>query len=348
MGYPSKITFAIGKLESVPGVMETITSADFNSRLINPVLTYNTEVDDEAAKYARGDHAEAESVFGARSAQLTFDVRVAWGGDAITEPDFYKFLKACGLSAVTYLDTGIGLQPLKSGDEKTCSFEFYQVKSGVLSPSAIRTRLAGACGTLQITAEKVGAPILAKFTFKGKLSGKPEQTSDIPVPVDMDQEHPDKFVNNTLYIGGKATKVSTFALDTGNDIQALTDQSDPTGYSHFFIAGRAPRFSCDPLIQDISNDDPIGDIVAGDTGMYHVDRIVLRSQHFRLCAPRAQMLPPSLAARDGLEGWNKNYKLLNNGCTGMLGDTGLPAEATFELLIGLHETGAAGTTGLYM
>lgn len=358
MSYPSNLNFIIGKLESVAGVAETLTSADFDVRIMNPQLTYNTEVDDEAARYARGDHAEAESVYGSRSAQIAFDMRIAWadeGATGINVPDTFKFLNACGLQTVNYLDTASGkyvgraLQPLKVGDEKTMTIGFYQVDRAV-TPTAIRTLIAGAMGTVTIGCEKVGAPMIAKCTFTGKLIGTSTiANADIPYPTDMSQLHPEKFINNSLYIDYKTVKLNTFTLDPGCEIQPVTDQGDPTGYSHFAIVSRKPRFSCDPLITSKTNDDPIGDIVAGCTGLYNVERGVLKTNRYRLCMPRMQMLPPALAAREGMEGWNKTFKLMNNGYTGMLGDTGLTPECTFELLIGFHETGmTASTTGMYM
>lgn len=357
MGYPSSLVFVVGKLESSTGAAETLTSADFDVRIMNPTLTYNTEVDDEAAKYARGDHAEAESVYGSRSAQIAFDMRIAWADEAtgsIVEPDTFKFLQACGLKTVAYTDTvsgkviGRALQPLKAGDEKTITIGFYQVDRAA-TPTAIRTIIAGAMGTVTIGCEKVGAPMIAKCTFTGKLIGTSTiANADIPYPTDMSQLHPEKFINNSLYIDGKTVKLNTFTLDPGCEIQPVTDQGDATGYSHFAVVARKPRFSCDPLLTSLTNDDPIGDIVAGCTGLYSVDRAVLKTNRYRLCMPRAQMLPPALAAREGMEGWNKTFKLMNNGYTGSLGDTGLPAECTFELLIGLHETGMAGDTGMYL
>jgi len=339
MAFPSSLNFMIGKLEATPGTAVAVGSNDFDVRVINPQLTLGLEVDEEGSRYSRGDHAEAESVSGVRQGTIAFDVRLAWGGTVQTEPTLNKYLHTCGLSSITYSDVGIGLQPLKVGDETTCTLAFYQVSRGA-TPTAIKTTLAGCCGTIQITAEKVGAPILLKFSFKGKLSGMPETivSADIPVPINISLEHPEKFINNTLYIDGVANKIGTFTLDTGNDVQPVSDQSDPTGISHFGIVGRAPRFSCDPLVQALSVDNPVNKIAAA-TGLMDSDRIVLSTGHYKIIAPRAQLLPPALAAREGLEGWNKSYKLMGNGVTGSLGDTGLPAEATFELLCGLHETG---------
>ena len=347
--FPSNLNFVIIKKEAVIGTAEALTSADFDIRTINPALTYNTEVDEESAKYANGSHAEAESVYGARSAQVTFDMRMAWGGTATTEPDTWKVLNACGLKSVTYDQSGVALQPLKAGDETTVTVGYYQVQRSS-TPTALCTLLAGARGNAVITCEKIGAPLLAKVTLPGKLvSVSTISNENIPYPTDMNQQHPEKMLNNTLYIDGKPVKINTFSLDPGCEVQPVIDQSDPTGYSHFAIVNRKPRFSCDPLINTLTNDDPIGDIISGCTGLYAVDRIVYRTNRMRILAPRAQMLPPALAAREGLEGWNKNYKLMNNGYTGTQGDTGLPTEATFEILIGTHETGMSwGDTGMYL
>lgn len=347
--YPSNLVFAVCKHESVVGAAETLASADFNVRLINPALTYNTEVDDEAAKYARGDHAEMESVYGARSGQITFDIRLAWGSDETTEPASWKILNSCGLKSVSYETSGVALQPLKAGDEDTMTIGFYQIDRGA-TPTAIRTILAGCAGNAVITCEGIGKPWIAKCTMTGKLVGTSTIANvDIPYPTDMSQNHPEKFINNTIFVDSKAVKVSQFSLDPGCEVQPVIDQSDPTGYSHFAIVNRKPRLSINPLLRGLTDDDPIGDIVSGCTGLYAIDRVVIRSNRYRVCIPRAQMLPPSVASREGLEGWDKTYKCLNNGYTGTQGDTGLPTECTFEVLIGYHETGMSyGDTGMYL
>lgn len=348
MSYLSNLNFIVGKKEVSAGTAIALTSDDFDVRIVNPAITYNTEVDDEAAKYARGDHAEAESVFGARSAQVTFDIRVAYAGSDTAEPDFWKYLNACGLKSVTYTGNGIALQPLAAGDEVTMTIGFYQVSRGT-SPTALCTILAGCMGNAVIMTEGIGKPWVARCTMTGKLvSVSTIANADIPYPTDMAQLHPEKFLNNTIYIDGKPVKVSQFSLDPGCEVQPVIDQSDRTGYSHFAIVNRKPRFSCNPLLLGLTDDDPIGDIISGCTGLYAVDRIVVKSNRYRICMPRTQMLPPSLAAREGLEAWDKSFKLMNNGYTGSLGDTGLPDECTFEVLIGLHETGMSGDTGMYL
>lgn len=350
MSYPVNVSFGIAKLESVAGVAETITSADFNTRCRNIEVTFNIEVDGEGAKYARGDHAEDESVYGVRSAQIVVDLRLAWGGDETTEPDTWKFLNACGLKTVTYTGSGIALQPLQENDEKTLTFKQYLKSSGA-SPTAICNTFAGCAGNAVISCEKLGSPWYAKCTFQGKISGTSETIANasIPFPTDMDQLHPEKFLNNTIYIGGKPVKVSSFSLDFGNEIQPVYDQADPSGISHFAIVSRKPRFSCNPMMQALTEDDPIGDVVAGCTGLYAIDKIIVRSNRSRIVIPRAQMLPPSQANREGHMSWDKTYKCLNNGVSGLLGDTGLTPECTVEYSHGRHETGIAWTdTGMYM
>ena len=349
MAYISNLNFGVGKLETPAGVAVEPVTADFNERLIDPQLTLNTETDNDAAKYARGDHAEAESVYGARSGQVTFGIRLCYSGDDATPPSWSKYGQVCGVSEVLYALVGVGFQPLKAGDIKTMTFDFYQTGSGA-SPSAIRTRLAGCMGNAVIGCDGIGKPWIMQVTLTGKLVGQTTvEYASIPIPDDMDQVHPEKFLNNSLYIDGVATKISSWSLDIGNDVQPIIDQSDPTGYAYYVVVNRVPRFSCNPLVEALTVDDPIGDIVSGCTGLYAVDPIVLKSNRLRFKIPRAQMLPPSVANREGFNSWDKTYKCMNNGYTGVLGDTGLPAECTWEILQGFHETGVAWSdTGMYM
>jgi hypothetical protein len=348
MGYPTALNFIIGKLETTPGTAETITSDDFDVRVMNPTWTPNTETDDDAAKYARGDHAEAESVYGARSGTITFDLRLSYGGTDTTEPAYWKYLNACGWKTVEYA-SGITLQLIKSGDLAPMTIAHYIVDRAA-SPTAIRTLFSGCMGNAVISVDKIGGVHMAKCTMQGKLVGQTTiANGDIPYPTDMSQLHPEKFLNNTVYVDGKATRISQFTLDPGCGVQPVIDQSDATGYSHFAIVSRNPRLSMNPQVTSLTEDDPIGDIVSGCTGLYAVDRIVMRANRLRYCMPRTQMLPPSVAAREGLEGWDKTYKLMNNGYSGTQGDTGLPTECTAEIGFGFHETGLTWSeTGMYM
>lgn len=336
MSYTLNTRILVGKLEGTPGTMETLTSADFDVRIRNPEFSPTIEIDDEASKYANGNHSEDEVITGAQSAQVTFSVRMGWGGTATTEPDYWKFLNACGLQKVVYGSAGIALQPLRAYDCKSITLWIYDIATCGASPAAVCYKIAGAMGTATIGCEGIGKPWMANMTFTGKLVDIVDvANADIPTLLGPDTTHPEKFLSTSATILGKTQQISKFQLDLGNEVSPLIDQSESTGYAAYQITKRAPRFSCDPLIKAVSTEDILGDMTSGLTGAITTGAISLVSNHFTLAVPKAQQIQMNLANREGLVNWDSNYKCLGNGYTGAYADAGITGgEVTFELRIG--------------
>jgi hypothetical protein len=141
---------------------------------------------------------------------------------------------------------------------------------------------------------------------------------------------------NTVTIDSVAQKVSQFQLDFGNEVNPVLDQSDSTGYSHYAITARKPRFSTNPLLLDKTTDDVYQRMLNGVTGCPDTYQVTVASQHFNLTIPKAQLINPALNNREGLVGWDQSYKCLWNGYTGSTtqGDTGLQPDDQWELRVG--------------
>jgi len=336
MSYSLNTRILIGKLEGTSGTMETLTSTDFDVRIRNPEFSPNIELDDEASKYANGNHSEDEVITGAQSAQVTFSVRMGWGGTNTTEPDYWKFLNACGLKTITYGSAGIALQPLREYDCKTITLHIYDIATCGASPAAVCYQIAGAVGTATIGCDGIGKPWVANMTFTGKLVDIVDvANASIPTLLGPDTTHPEKFLSTTATILGKTEKISKFQLDLGNEVSPLIDQSQTTGYDFYQITKRSPRFSCDPIMQSVATEDILGNMTSGLTGAITTGAISLASNHFTLVAPKAQQIQMNLANREGIVNWDANYKLLGNGYTGAYADAGITGgEVTFELRIG--------------
>jgi hypothetical protein len=191
---------------------------------------------------------------------------------------------------------------------------------------------AGCMGNAVISAGGIGAPWMCEATFKGKLVDIADiGNSDIPVITGAGTELAERLLDNTFTIGGVAQKISSFSLDAGNDVQPVIDQDDTTGYKHYYIASRKPRFSCNPLGVLVATDD----VLARVNGMDN-DAISLAtpSSHFTLDVPRAQALNPTIADREGLSAWEQNYKCLRNHNGSAAANASIPDECAWELLQG--------------
>lgn len=318
---------AVVKLESTPGTAETLADADHNVRLFGIECAPIFEIDDENSKYATGDHAEYESIVGAQSGTISFSCRMAWGGNVTTIPNYFKLFNACGYETKTYTSTGIGLMPVASKDCVSATIGVYDINR-CSSPSAVCYKFAGCTGNVELGCEGIGRPLVAKFTFTGKLVSIADVANgDIPVLTSPDSELAEKLLNTTLTFGGTAQKISSFNLNAGNEIQPVIDQSENTGYHAYGIVTRKARFSCNPLVQLQADDAVYSRIINETTGT-----IALELQNIKINVPVAQLISTALANREGLINWDQNYKCLRNGST----DSDIDDEATHDILIGTY------------
>lgn len=333
--YKINLRFLVGKIESTPGTMETLTSSDFDVKVRNPEVSPIIEPDDEASKYANGNHGEDEVVMGAQSGTITFTIRMSDAGDNTTEPKYWKFAKGCGAKEVAYGGTGVALQPLAENDEKTMTIWVYDLESGTSTPLGLVYQFAGCIGDWNFGPEGIGQPWMASFTFTGKLVDILDvANANLPEIGAIDTVHPDKYLNSTMTIGGVNQCTTTFSLAAGNEVTPLICQNEVTGYKYFQITRRAPRFSCDPQLQSVATEDVWGKMVSGLTGAITSEEIVVTGNQHTLTIPKAQQIQANVANRENIINWDANFKCLANGVTGAVADADLPPEATWELLIG--------------
>jgi hypothetical protein len=333
--YPMRVL--VGKLETTPGTMETLTSADFDVRVRNPEITPTVEIDDEASKWARGDHGEDDVITGSQSAQITFAVRLTKGTTVTTAPNWFKFASGCGMLPVLYAGKGYGLQPRKQYDEKTMTIWVYDIKRGA-TPTAVCYKFAGCMGNMVVAAGGVGKPWMVNFTFTGKLDSVDMAVAngDILQMIIGQATCAEKFISAGANIGSHAEKVSQFSLDVGNEISPVIDQSDKTGYSHYGITARKPRLTMNPLMD--STHDVYADLANGVTGCAASYPIMIGDTgvngRVSLHVPRGQIIGAGLANREGLVGWDMNIKCEANGYTGSVACGDLEPEVTWEALFG--------------
>lgn len=334
--YLHPLRVLVGKLETTAGTAETLTDADFDVRIRNPEVTPQIEMDDEASKYARGDHGEDTSISGAQSAQVTFSIRMVRGSTVATTPNWWKFCNACGLYTTSWASAGKSLDPLKAYDNKTMTIWIYDIQRGA-TPAAVCYKLAGCMGNVVFTSEGVGMPWMANFTMTGKLQDidMAVANADIPVPLDLDATCAEKFLSNQCYVGSTAEKISTFSMDVGNEIQPVFDQSDATGIAYHAITSRRPRLAFNPLM--VSSRDVWNDIANGVTGCASTYSIMIGDTglgRYSLHIPKGQFISAGLANREGMINWDATIKCLANGITGSVSDGDLEEEATWQLLQG--------------
>lgn len=321
------------KTETTKGTMEVLADSDFNLRCRNIEITPNVAIDDEGAKFGNGNHAEDRSLHGAQSVTVKFSIRCAWGGAVGTEPDWWKALYGCGTGLTTYTTAGHGVVGRTAYDDATVSIIVADREIGSSGgPVTTLYKVAGAMGNCTIKADKPGDPWTADFEYTGKLVDVVDGTA--LVLTSPASETGEMFLSNVCTVNGTARKISKFSFTTGNTISPIVDQSDATGYSHFVVSRRQPRFSCDPLATKQATEDWLNDLLTEDTSTITL-ATAASSPRFTLTIPNAQPLTVALASRDGLVAWENNYKCLSNGpSSGSLVVAALTYEDTWELLQG--------------
>ena len=344
--FSENLTILVGKIEGVPGTMETLTSADFDFKVFNPTVAITVEADDEAAKYANGNHGEDVSVMGLQHGTITFSVKLA-KNDTVAAPSWAKFAYACGCAPVTYtveegepavtVTKGWALQPLKSYDEKTITLWLYKIQAGA-SPKAVCFKYAGCSGKMTLGADGAGKPIMLNFTFSGALKDIDFGVANASIPEvnSLDTTCYERMLNASFSIDGLKRLVDTFSLDTGNEVTMLKSFEETTGIDFFSITKRAPRLTCNPLMQGATGTIKSDyDFLFGSvTGCPTTPTLEIETNNFVLTMPKCQLLTNTPGGRDGRSMFDQTWKLLNNGYTGAVIDSALPYEATWELLQG--------------
>lgn len=336
--FSENLTVLVAKEETVPGTMATITSSDFDVKIFNPTISMIVEPDDDAAKYANGNHGEDVAVMGIQHGIIGFGVKmqIADGGVAAA-PKWAKFAYGAGLAPVSYSGTGFALQPLKSYDEKTLTMWLYKIKRGA-SPTATVFKYAGCMGTLTVGGEGTGKPVMLNFSFSGKLVDVEFNVPNASLPDinTVDDTCYERMMGTAVTVASVTRHVETVSLDTGNEINMLKDMNEDTGIGFFGITKRSPRFTMNPLMISYTGAQVTDyDYYYGSTtGCPATPEIVVSTQHFTITMPKCQLSNLTPGGRDGLSHFDQTWRVLGNGYTGVLADADMPAEATFEILCG--------------
>lgn len=332
--FSENFTILVAKLETTPGVMETLDNDDFDFKVFNPTVSMTVEPDDEAAKYANGHHGEDKSVMGLQYGTIDFSVKLALGTDRTTEPKWAKLAYGCGSYPQTYTGGGWGLMPLKAYDEKTLTIWIYKIQMGA-APRATCFKFAGCMGKLTIGAEGTGKPVMLNFSFDGKLESVDFDVANASIPEinNLDETCYEKMLNGNITIDSLERLVDAFQLDTGNETTMLKDLSETTGIRNYSIVNRKPRFTCNPLMQGVTGTykSDYDYLFGSATGCPSTPPVVITTSHWELRIPKAQLLSNAPGGRDGRSHFDQTWKCLGPGYTGVTVDPNIPYEAPWVL-----------------
>ena len=161
-----------------PGKEMAIQSADFNCRFKTLADTPKIDFDDESSRFATGDEGRDLSIAGARSGEITFTEKLAWGGAVTTVPRWEKLMRIMGHVTKKYTTTGIEFLPLPHANEVTGTVWIISPENGA-APAQVVYRYVGAHGGngSSISTGKIGDP----WMMTGKLNAAYIGTLELPV-----------------------------------------------------------------------------------------------------------------------------------------------------------------------
>lgn len=337
------------KKEVVPGTAETFLPADFDVRMRGLELSSLTvEMDDEASKFATGDHTMDQAIPGIKKAEVTFNIKLAPGeltpGPSATagtsKLPYAKCLETAGLVG-TYVGDKITsgaykFVPGRAGDSITASVAIVDVESGS-SPKGIQYKIAGAMSSLSIGCEGTGKPWVANLKYQGKVDGVTELTT-IPVYSDEDglQTLGDKFLDTTVRITSVDTYsglptgtpiefcTNSFSLEVGSEMSTIECQSDPSGILHDTIVGRKPSIKINPRLLKLSEWDFWAKL--NEVELYKVEVLGTSVQ---VEAPRCQLMSNAIGDSNGYFRNELTFRPLRN----IAGSTQEEKEADYSITI---------------
>lgn len=136
----------------------------------------------------------------------------------------------------------------------------------------------------------------------------------------------------SFYGNSGKLQISQWNLDFGGVVNAVYDQADESGISHYCTTDRDSKLTINPYMLTKEEDD-IDFLVKNSIN----GEVKIVSTHMTLDIPRGQCMSPAIANREGLQNTNRTYRCLRNdiGCGKKV--SALPAWAMYEILIGARE-----------
>jgi hypothetical protein len=330
-GFSKKLEVIGFANESTPGTAETVVSADADVRVSNIQYTPDFQQDETSREVANGEHGSEGTVTGANSAQISFSVKLTWGGAVATEPNYAKMLASCGIKPRVYTTTGVGYEPLKEYDNKTSTIYYEYAEIGSAAPTIKRIILSGCIGNCVITCAGIGMATYLNFTFTGKFISETDVVyASRLVPTGVSTVPSETFKDAPVSIlGVSGQKISTYSLDFGNTIEPCWNQGDASGYDYFEIVRRDPTLSMNPYQTTVASNDYTGKMQAGTEGGTTIAYGSV-SPHFTIEVPISQAIGMGASEREGKQAWDIVLDCQRNGTA----TANMTAEATWQLLQG--------------
>ena len=303
------------KIEVTFGVDAVNTAAD----LIEPVfdLEYTAEIEQFERDIIKEVFSPVAQIPGERSASISFTTELKGSGNAggdVPPAHLSVPLRTCGFAEAIIVGPGgsVTYTVVSTGIESS-SIEIREIED---DGDVIVKKLLGACGTVEIVAEK-GQPVLLNFEFTGKYV----EPFRIAAPGALSPSPgfgitPLPFLDvGFSFFGVTTLLLQAVTFDAGVECTLKNDINDPSGNLGAVVTSRTPTGSINPEQVDPTVFNPWTQWGAAAEGAIEYTLGSVPGNTVKVAAPNAQIVGVSDGDRDTIR-TNELELQLNGGPTG--------------------------------
>lgn len=274
------------EIEGTEGTAETLEAADaflaFNPRF-DPIIEPN------ARNPVRSSLSPHPSVFGKRSARMSFDVELVGTAAAGSAIHYSDALLCCGVAETLVAVTSATYKPA-SASISSATLAMYM--DGKIY------KMWGARGTATLKFPGAGKPGIISFEFTG--ADFSEADGALLAAVTYNAIIPPAFQGATLTIDGYSAIVNTLEIDFGNTVALRPDANQSSGHISAVISDRRPTFRFDPENVLVATEDFMGNWRSGTQMAFSTVLGATEGNVITVTAPKIQYQGVSMGDREGV------------------------------------------------
>jgi len=288
------------EIEGVEGTAETLEGADaflaFNPSF-EPIIEAHER---DPVRSALSPHG---SVFGKRSARISFDVELVGTAAAGSAIHYSDALKACGVGETLVGGTSATYKPASSSISSATLAMYMDGKA---------YKIWGARGTARLLLE-AGKPGIISMEFLGADFSETDAAL-LTSGVSYNAVKPPTFQNASLSIDSYAALVSRLEIDFANNLKLREDASASSGHKSCVITNRRPTISFDPENVLVATEDFLGNWRSGSEMAFTTTIGSAAGNTIAVTAPKVQYQDVKLGDREGLSTYDiSGLCCLNSG-----------------------------------
>ena len=273
------------EVEAAEGTMEVIVVADM-------FMASNPKFDPTITPHERNPVAASlspyPSVFGSRSAKMSFDVELVGTAAAGSAIDYSDALRACGVSETLVAITSATYKPASASIPSVTLAMYLDGKIyrawGARADSAKLVLESGKAGILSLSF------LCADFSEADGVLLAPTYTAI----------RPPTFQTAALTIGAYAAIVNKLTLDFGLKTTLRKDANAASGHKSAVITNRQPKLSFDPENVLVATEDFLGKWRSGTTMAFTTAIGSVAGNTITITAPVVQYQKATMGEREGV------------------------------------------------